>query len=179
LRIADLATAKTMELVTKNKDWFKALFDDNYEYVRNYIYYLSGDIVIAEDIVQEVFLKIWEKQSELKHETLKALIFTIARNLYFNQHKRNILQFRFQNSYLSKIEHESPEYLLEMKEFDRNLQKAISDLPEKCRTYFLMNRIDERKYNEIADMMGVSVKAVEKQISKAIKILKKQTELKF
>jgi RNA polymerase sigma-70 factor (family 1) len=168
-----------MDRENKNNDWFRHLFDEHYEYIRNYLYYLSGDIIVAEDIVQEVFLKIWEKQHQIKEETIKALLFTIARNLYFNQHKRSVLQFRFQNTYLSRIEHESPEFLLEMKEFDRNLQKAISDLPEKCRTYFLMNRIDDRKYSEIAEIMGVSVKAVEKQISKAIKQLKKQTELKF
>jgi RNA polymerase sigma-70 factor (family 1) len=159
--------------------WFRKLFDDYYESVRNYIYYLSGDIGLSEDLVQDVFLKLWEKKPHLEEKTVKPLLFTIARNLYFNQHKRKVLAFKFANSYLERIERESPEFLFEMKEFDQKLQDAMGSLPEKCRTYFLLNRIDGLKYHEIAENMGVSEKAVEKQISKAMKILKEKLNRKL
>ncbi len=158
---------------------FRKLFDDYYESVRNYLYYLSGDMELSEDLAQDVFLKLWEKKPKLEEKTIKPLLFTIARNLYFNQHKRKILAFRFVNSYLEKIEKESPEFLLEVKEFDQKLQDAMGQLPEKCRTYFLLNRIDGFKYHEIAENMAVSEKAVEKQISKAMKILKAKLNRKL
>ena len=162
----------------KEKDWFKSIFDEHYEFVRNYLYYLSGDIDVAEDIVQDVFMKIWEIREKIKDETLKPLLFKIARNLFYNTHKRKVLDLRFVNSSLSENENESPEYLLEMKEFDIKLQKEISNLPEHCRTIFLMSRIDELKYHEIADRLKISVKAVEKQISKALKLLRQNIDYK-
>jgi RNA polymerase sigma-70 factor (ECF subfamily) len=162
----------------KGKDWFKGVFDNYYEYVRNYLFYLSGDIEIAEDIVQDVFMKVWEVRDTIKDDTIKPFLFRIARNLFYNTHKRKVLDLRFVNSYDHKNENESPEYVLEMKEFDAKLQKAISDLPEHCRIIFLMSRIDEMKYHEIADSLKVSVKAVEKQISKALKLLRENIDYK-
>ena len=165
---------------TKGKDWFKGIFEEHYEFVRNYLYYLSGDIDIAEDIVQDVFMKIWEIRENVRNETLKPLLFKIARNLFYNSHKRKILDLRFINTYttITGNNNESPEYLLEMKEFDAKLQKEISNLPEHCRTIFLMSRIDELKYHEIANRLKISVKAVEKQISKALKLLRQNIDYK-
>lgn len=163
----------------KGKDWFKVIFEEHYEFIRNYLYYLSGDIDIAEDIVQDVFMKVWEVRDTIKDETLKPLLFKIARNLFFNSHKRKVLDLRFVNSSVSENENESPEYLLEMKEFDAKLQKEISKLPDHCRTIFLMSRIDELKYHEIAERLKISVKAVEKQISKALKLLRQNFDYKL
>lgn len=164
---------------TKGKDWFKDIFNEYYDFIRNYLFYLSGDMDVAEDLVQDVFMKLWEKKDTIKDETLKPLLFKIARNLFFNTHKKKVLDLRFINSYISQTENESPEYLLEMKEFDVQLQKSISDLPDHCRTIFLMSRIDEMKYSEIADSLNISVKAVEKQVSKALKLLRLHIEQKI
>lgn len=163
---------------TKGKDWFKGIFEEHYAFIRNYLFYLSGDIDIAEDIVQDVFMKIWEIRDNIKDETLKPLLFKIARNLFYNSHKRKVLDLRFISSSTFENENESPEYLLEMKEFDAKLQKEISNLPEHCRTIFLMSRIDDLKYHEIANRLKISVKAVEKQISKALKLLRQNIEYK-
>ena len=159
--------------------WFHEVFNEQYVAVRNYLYYLSADMELSEDLAQDVFFKLWEKQHGIDERTVKPLLFTIARNLYFNHHKRKALAFKFTNSYIESIERESPEYLLEMKEFDQKLQHELSMLPEKCRTFFLLNRIDGMKYHEIATAMKVSEKAVEKQISKALKILKEKFGHKF
>ncbi len=78
------------------------------------------------------------------------------------------------NSIAIQSDNDSPEALLEQKEFDQKLQKALSNLPEKCRTYYLMSRIDEMKYAEIAEAFDISIKAVEKQISKAMRLSEEQ-----
>lgn len=168
-----------MVLELKDRSWFKDIFNDNYDYIRNYLFYLSGDIEIAEDIAQDVFLKIWEKREIVKEDTLKALIFRIARNMYFNSHKRKNLDLKFMKEAVQGNLHESPEYELEVKEFDQRLQSAIGKLPEHCRTIFLMSRMDDLKNQEIANSFGISVKAVEKQITKALKMLREELGYKI
>jgi RNA polymerase sigma-70 factor (ECF subfamily) len=73
----------------------------------------------------------------------------------------------------------SPEYEVEMKEFNEQLQRAISDLSEKNRAVFLMNRIDDMTYNEIAANLDISVKAVEKRMKTALSSLRKLIVTKF
>ncbi len=163
----------------KGKEWFSGVFDTHYEHVRNYLYYMSGDIDAAEDISQDVFLKLWEYRQKVDDNTIKPLLFKIARNLFLNTKKREKLDLNFVNTREKSIEHESPQYIMEVEEFDKSLQKAISSLPDQCRTFFLMNRIDDLKYQEIAANFGISVKAVEKQISKALKLLRQNFEYKM
>ena len=163
-----------MHLVLNDKEWYKKVFDDHYDYIRNYLYYLSGNMQLSEDLVQDVFLKLWEQSEKVKKETVQSLLFTIARNLYFKSHRRKMLDLQFFSFLDDNSKEQSPEYQLELKEFDQKLQKAISGLPDKSRTAFLMNRIDELSYAQIADRLNVSVKAIEKNISKAKKILWEQ-----
>jgi RNA polymerase sigma-70 factor (ECF subfamily) len=71
-----------------------------------------------------------------------------------------------------RIENESPEDVLRQKEFHQKLQQAIADLSEAQRTAFLLNRIEGKKYHEIAEMLDISVKAVEKRMSSALQKLR-------
>jgi RNA polymerase sigma-70 factor (family 1) len=168
-----------MEETKKGTEWFKLIFDEYYDYIRNYLYYLGSDIEIAEDLAQDVFMKLWENKDKVNDITVKPLLFKIAKNLYINSYKRKNLDIKFINTKTDAIENESPQYILEFKEFDQRLQQAISNLPDQCRTFFLLNRIDDLKYQEIAKNFGISVKAVEKQISKALKLLRDQFEQKM
>jgi RNA polymerase sigma-70 factor (ECF subfamily) len=160
------------------KIWFKKIFNKYYSNIRNYVYYLSGDINLSEDIAQDTFLRLWETD-DINENTIKPFLFKISKNLYLNQYKKNRIKLKFINTQYEKLELNSPEYLLEYKEYDERVQRAISNLPTTCRTYFLLNRMDEMKYNDIATSFGVSVKAVEKQMSKAIRLLKKEINYKI
>lgn len=150
---------------------FQRVFDEFYYNIKNFIYYKSGDTELSEDIAQDTFMILWETRDKLKKRTVKAYLYTIANNLFINQAKRNKVVFNFINSLTRQTEN-SPEYELEVKEFDAKLQAAIASIPEKSRIVFLMNRIDGFTYNEIADRLDLSVKAVEKRMHKALEIIK-------
>ncbi len=163
-----------MHLVQDEKKWFKDIFDEHHDYIRNYLYYLSGDADLSDDLVQDVFLKVWEKRESVKRESVLPFLFTIARHLYFKNHRRKSIHLRFLEMWEEQTRDVSAEYVLELKEFDQRLQVAISNLPEKTRTVFLLSRIDEMSYADIANSFGLSIKAIEKHITKAKKILKEQ-----
>ena len=163
-----------MEIEYYTTDWFKGIFDRNYEYIRNYLYYLSGDMNLAEDLAQDVFMTLWEKRSYIKDETVRPLLFTIARNCFLKNRRHENYDLKFRSTYFEEFESKSPEYLIELKEFDKKLQETIANLPGKCRPVFLMNRIDGMTYREIANYTGVSIKTVEKHMKKALTFLRKE-----
>lgn len=157
--------------------WFKKVYKKYYKDIRNYMYYLSGDIFLSEDIVQDTFLKLWETDN-INEKTVKHFLFSISRNLYLNYYKRKKIDSKFINTQVEKVS-ESPQYILEYKEYDKLVQTAIAKLPTKCRTFFLLNRVDDMKYKDIANSYGISVKTVEKQISKAKSLLHKDIKQKI
>lgn len=163
-----------MNVAGGNRDWFKDVFNKYFEYIRNYLFYLTGDAMLSDDLAQDVFLQLWEKRDQVKSETIKPFLFTIARNSFLKNYRRNKIDIKFRSTYVVQVENESPEFVLEVIELDQKLQKTISALPEKCRVVFLMHRIDDMTYAQIADSLGVSVKAIEKQMSKALSILRKE-----
>jgi RNA polymerase sigma-70 factor (ECF subfamily) len=156
------------------KEEFETLFDDHYAAVRNYIYYRSGNVDEAEDIAQETFIKVWEKRETIRLSTVKALLYTIAGNIFANRFQHRKVEMKFTSTYIENQTYLSPEYQLEMKEFDQALQKAISDLSEKSRIVFLMSRIDDMSYSEISQRLGIGVKAVEKRMHKALSYFSKE-----
>lgn len=160
------------------KIWFKKTFNKYYKNIRNYVYSLSGDIYLSEDIAQDTFLKLWEID-KINENTIKPFLYSISKNLYLNQYDKNRVKSKFINSQYEKLDLDSPEYILEYKEYDERIQRAISNLPTKCRTYFLLNRLDDMMYKDIASNFNVSVKSVQKQMSKAIRLLKNEINIKI
>ena len=98
----------------------------------------------------------------------------LTRNAFFNEiaHKKVVLNHAKLQP--TKIDGESPEHVLEQKEFYEKIQTAIGNLTEGQRTAFLLNRIEGKKYAEIAELLDLSVKAVEKRMSLALKSLRKE-----
>ncbi len=145
--------------------------------LRNYLYYRFGDEDTANDMAQEAFIKLWENCAEVPSEKVKSYLYTVANNKSLNQvaHKKVVLAHA-KSAVFSGLHHESPDYLMEEEEFSLKLQKAIGSLTEAQRTAFLLNRIEGKKYVEIAAMLDISVKAVEKRISNALISLRMEIE---
>ena len=163
------------------KDDLKEVYDQYFESLRGFLYYKTGDIDLSEDLVQEVFIKVWEKRDGIKKETVKSLLYTIANNLMINHYKHKQVVLNHQGDVIAqnRTEQKSPQFVFEEKEFEKKLNEVILSLPEGCREVFLMNRIDKLKYDEIAERLDLSVKAIEKRMSKAIAIIKEKLGVKI
>ncbi len=161
------------------KEEFKSLFDTYFDDVRKYILYRSGDEETATDIAQDTFMRIWEKQMILDPKTVKGLLFKMAGDLFISQYRREKLAFNFFNTFEPNSKSTTPEDELNFQELKTAYEAALNSMPEKQRTVFLMNRIDELKYREIADQLGLSVKAIEKRMNLALEHLKTQLKNKI
>lgn len=157
---------------------FSSFFKSNVKALRNFLYYKFGNLDQAEDVAQEAFVKLWKNCSSVPLEKAKSYLYTIANNSSLNEiaHQKVVLKYEKNFTGLDKT-NENPEYLLEEKQFQSKLLKAIENLNEKQRTAFLMHRIDGKKYSEIATDLNISVKAVEKRIHLALLSLRKEIDL--
>jgi RNA polymerase sigma-70 factor (family 1) len=154
------------------KEEFKILFETYFEDVRRYILYRSGNDEMATDIAQDTFLRIWEMQLTIDYKKVKGLLFKIAGDLFISNYRREQVAYNFFNTFQPNNKSISPEDELNFQELKIAYDTALKTMPEKQRTVFLMNRIDELKYKEIADQLGLSVKAIEKRMSQALDHLK-------
>ncbi|MDF1696292.1 MAG: RNA polymerase sigma factor [Saprospiraceae bacterium] len=143
------------------------------EYLRNFLYYKSGDMVLSEDLCHDSFIKLWENCSKVTIDKAKSYLFTVANNMFLNKAKKDKVILKFGNTIRSKVDKNDPHFILQKSEFKQRLELAISELPETQREVFLMNRIDKKKYKEISEELGISVKAVEKRMHKALSALRK------
>ena len=158
---------------------FKSIFDQYYTPIKNFLYYKSGDIDLSEDITQDVFMKLWDKREDVQQETVKSYLYTIANNMLLNKIRHNKVVMSFAEKNKNQQEEHSPEFSLEEKEFKAELEIVIGAMPEKQREVFLMNRIEEMTYKEIADRLELSVKAVEKRMHGALAHIREHIKYKI
>ena len=142
--------------------------------VRNFLFYKLGDLEKARDFTQEAFVRLWNNCTKVALDKVKSYLFTTANRLFLDHydHQKVILKFEYRMDRSEDRMEQNPEFLYEGQEFKQRLEFAISSLPEKQRVVFLMSRIDKYKNWEIAEIMDISIKTVEKHISVAVKSLK-------
>jgi RNA polymerase sigma-70 factor (ECF subfamily) len=155
------------------EDYFKKLFDEYFERVRNYIFYRCGDTDLATDIAQETFMKIWEKDLHPEPKKEKALLFKIAGDLFISNYRKQQVALKFAQLPQNENQTETPDDELRYKELKVKYEKVLSEMNENQRIVFLMSRNEGLKYKEIAEHLSISQKAVEKRMSKALEQLNK------
>ena len=129
----------------------------------------------AEDIVQSVFLEIWDKFNDEKEpDNFKSYIYRAVRNASLNWCRDN---GRMETIPIEYYEEQQSEEVIDTSELDARLWQAIDNLPEKCRRIFLMSKRDAMPNAEIADTLGISIKTVENQMTKAFSRLRGDRKL--
>ncbi|WP_417351028.1 RNA polymerase sigma factor [Flavobacterium alkalisoli] len=158
-----------------DKIFFTGFFKTHARSLRNYLYYKFGDGDLADDITQEAFIKLWQNCADVRHP--KSFIYTVAKNSALNHtaNKKVIMAYT-KNNPAKETDYQAPDYLMEEEEFRKKFEKALSELTEAQRTALLLHRVEGKKYREIAEMLEISVKAVEKRIHGALVALSEKIE---
>jgi RNA polymerase sigma-70 factor (ECF subfamily) len=169
-------------LAQRDEAAFEQMFKTYFKRLHAYAFTILRDEIQAEDMVQQVFLKLWERnvRKDSFGENL-SLTGSVSSYLYRAVHNESLNYIKHQKvrsdhrlsvAYNMKNEVEQPAKKIIAGELEKKIRSALNELPEQCRTVFQMSRFDELKYREIADKLGISVKTVENQMSKALKLLR-------
>lgn len=171
----EMAQDTTVQHISVEDSSFEALFKSNFKRLFSYALTLLRDDSHAEEIVQNVFYKIWEKKGKIEIQTsVTAYLYRSVYNdcLNYLKHKKVRAAHALHTSWAKKDESDNATSKIQLSELHEKLDKALSELPEQCRTIFQMSRFEELKYVEIAAKLGISAKTVENQMGKALRVLR-------
>lgn len=163
-----------LKLKVGDEGAFNALFRKYYSAMCHFANQFLHDRELAEEIVQDMFVKIWEKRTVLNIETsVKQYLFRSIRNHCLNQIQHEKIKKQYANKVLESAHQEinTEQYYLEVDLISR-IEKSIESLPPKRKEIFRLSREQGLKYKEIADELGISVKTVEAQMGLALKYLR-------
>lgn len=160
-----------------DKKSFKKLFLNYHDSLFRFVVYKTKDSDLAEDITQETFLRVWKTREKIVPEkSFFSLIARISTNLCYdhfrhlevrNRHRDRIPDF-------SKSHYDNPQSMTDLEILQEKIQDLVNkELPEKCKNIFILSRIDGKTNSEIAEILSLSIRTVENQIYRALKILKK------
>ncbi|SDC54312.1 RNA polymerase sigma-70 factor [Pedobacter soli] len=158
-----------------NKQAFDEAFLIHFKSLHAYAFTMVKDRDDAEEIVQNVFVRIWTRREQLKTDGfLKSFLYRAVHNESLNYLKHQKVRSNFNVHYADAVKNEMGNLNTEITvtELEKNIHSAINDLPEKCRHVFQLSRFEQMKYQEIAAALNISVKTVENQMGKALKILR-------
>jgi RNA polymerase sigma factor (sigma-70 family) len=150
------------------KEQFKTLFDLYFDDIRRYLYYRCGDTNISTDLAQDTFMRIWEKQKDLRPERDIGLLYKMAGDLFVSHARRERLRQEAPGEIRFEQSDSTPEDALQYQELEEKYEEVLMKLSENQRVAFLMSRTEELTYKEIAARLSISVKAVEKRVSGAL-----------
>jgi len=167
----------TADLINENEAVFEQLFKKHFRELHAYSYSLLKDWDIAEEIVQALFLKLWEKNEWAHIQTsIKSYLYKSVYHDSLNHIRRQKVQLRYQTLTAHSMKNHTDDAAgkLKLSELEQHLNKALNKLPEKCRAIFHLSRFEELKYQEIATQLDISIKTVETHMGKALRILRKE-----
>lgn len=156
---------------------FETLFRSSYVSLVRYAGTIIKDPDSAEEIVQDLFFRLWQNKENLKIESsLNGYLFRSVHNscLHFIEHQKVIAKYSAEMSYEPEESVVNPAELMNYKELQEKIVRILERLPEKCGRIFCMSRFDGLKYSEIAEKLSVSVKTVEANMGRALKVFRKE-----
>ena len=159
------------------------LFDDLFRQYSKPLFYYAVKFVddeAARDIVQDVFVKLWSNQTIIIKQSFNSLLFTMVRNSCLQHLEKLKVRHKYLESTKLLLQEEELRFYMEEKtslieqELENKLTEVLENLPERCRQIFKLSRFENKKNREIAEELDISVKAVEKQITKALATIRSE-----
>jgi RNA polymerase sigma-70 factor (family 1) len=175
------------EIQTGNNDCFEYLFFKYYSELCRYAVHMLKIKTEAEEVVQETFIKFWERRTEIIIDTsIKSYLYKSVHNQCLNYFDRRKVRDKYSSNYLlenkdivSPVSSEYPIANLLNKEMDGIINRAISELPDQCRAVFIKIRHEELSYFETAELLGISVNTVKTQLQRALSKLRESLKEYF
>lgn len=160
-----------------DKSAFKKLFDDHYRPLCNFAFRITADMAKSEDVVQDVFVKIWNQQNLLQsNQNIRSFIYTMVRNHALEVIRRDGIGMKVTQHMLYLHSEETDQAVLD-EEIEKyalidKIYVSIRQLPPKCGEVFTLSKINGLSYSQIGEQLNISVKTVENHMSKALKLLR-------
>lgn len=165
-----------------DKNAFRQLYEKYYAGLVIIASRYTGQQSVAEETVQDTFLKLWENHRQIEiRENLSSYLYASVRNGCLNYLKHLLIERKYsagRAQQLHKVSHfihisqEDGSSILIAEEMEKSLRQALAELPPKCREIFILHRQEGMKYSEIAKKLGISQNTVQKQISIALEKLR-------
>ncbi|MBK9255138.1 MAG: RNA polymerase sigma-70 factor [Saprospiraceae bacterium] len=160
------------EVKSVDNSTFEQLFTDHYDALYRYCQTMVKDQNDTEDIIQSVFMDLWnDRQKLVIHTSIKAYLFKAIYFKCMNKIKHDKVAFKYSNTVLNAENTTATDTLI-IQEIAAKITETIESLPEQCRKIFSMSRMDGLRYNEIAEKLNLSPKTIENQIGKALKTMR-------
>ncbi|MBK9735908.1 MAG: RNA polymerase sigma-70 factor [Saprospiraceae bacterium] len=159
-----------------DKSTFKILFDTHYASLCNLAYRIVGDTDKAEDIVQDMFVKLWDERHKINPEkSVKSLVFMMVKNHSLEVLRRDGIGARIAHHFFTS--ETDDQTIIEEEEIEKyelidQIYVSIRQLPPKCGEVFTLSKVNGLSYIQIADKLNISVKTVENHMGKALKLLR-------
>jgi RNA polymerase sigma-70 factor (ECF subfamily) len=155
---------------------FERIYNTFAKDLHDYLYYKYGERFDPRDKTQEAFIKLWDNCKKVPINKVKSFLFTVANNMVLNDIKHDKVVLRYKQLSPKRYNNETPEFLLEKKQFLERYQNVLENLSEEQRTAFLLSKVEGKKHSEIAELLGVTQKVVEYRIYTAFGILREELD---
>jgi RNA polymerase sigma-70 factor, ECF subfamily len=165
------------QLTAQNELAFEKVFKRYYKALHSYAYTIVKNEDVADDMVQQVFYRMWNSAERVNiQSSIAAYLYRAVYNesLNYIKHQKIVVAHQKETAPHMKSERDTAAGKIINKELEQKLRQALNALPEQCRTVFQLSRFENLKYQEIAEQLGISVKTVENQMGKALKIMRVQ-----
>lgn len=155
---------------------FEAVFREYYELLCRYACKLTGNAGTAEELVQDLFYTLWDKRQHLQIDSsLKSYLYTATHNRCLKHMEHQNVRNKYRDKVRDHREgtEPGPQERMQADELQVMINQTLDSMPERCSKIFRLNRFEGMKYSQIAEMLAISVKTVEANMGKALRILRR------